>query len=156
MTIRPSTAQDSAEWVRMRCALWPDCSPERHRLEIQQLTVNEGAGVVFVAEREDSSLCGFAEVSIRRDHVDGASTVPVAYLEGWYVDPDVRGAGIGRRLLEAAEQWAAAHGLRELASDAESDNHNSLQAHRSCGFTETCRAVHFIKPIGVNREARKG
>src|SRR6266404_4228445 len=131
-------------------ALWPDCSPERHLLEIEQLTASEGGGLVLVAVRERGGLCGFAELSIRHDHVDGASSTPVAYLEGWYVDPDVRGAGIGRRLLEASEAWAAARDLKELASDAELDNHLSLQAHRSCGFRQTCRAVHFIKSISVN------
>jgi aminoglycoside 6'-N-acetyltransferase I len=149
MTIRAAVGQDKAEWVRMRYALWPDCSPERHALEIQELTASADSGVVLVAVRENRLLCGFAELSIRHDHVDGASSVPVAYLEGWYVDPDVRGAGIGRRLLAAAEQWAAARGLSELASDAELDNHESIKAHRSCGFAETCRAVHFIKPIAV-------
>jgi aminoglycoside 6'-N-acetyltransferase I len=150
MKIRAAVAQDRAEWIRMRYALWPDCSAERHQLEIQRVTAAEDRGAVLVAVRENGSLCGFVELSIRHDHVDGASSVPVAYLEGWYVDPDARGAGIGRRLLEAAEQWAAARGLSELASDAELDNYSSLQAHRSCGFTETCRAVHFIKPIAVN------
>ena len=128
-------------------ALWPDCSPERHLLEIEQLTASEGGGLVLVAVRERGGLCGFAELSIRHDHVDGASAVPVAYLEGWYVDPDVRGRGIGRQLLEAAEKWAADRGLKELASDAELHNERSIEAHVACGFTETCRAVHFIKPI---------
>ena len=75
----------------MRYALWPDCSQERHQLEIQQLNAAEDRGVVLVTVRENGCLCGFAELSIRHDHVDGASSVPVAYLEGWYVDPDVRG-----------------------------------------------------------------
>ena len=99
----------------MRRALWPDCSPERHLLEIQQLTVPGDGAVVLVAERDKSGLCGFAELSVRHDHVEGASAVPVAFLEGWYVDPDLRGQGIGRQLLQAAEKWAAAGGLRELA-----------------------------------------
>lgn len=147
MKIRAAVAQDRAEWVRMRYALWPDCSPERHQLEIQQLTAHAGAGVVFVAEREDSSLCGFAEVSIRHDHVDGASSVPVAYLEGWYVEPDFRGQGVGQRLLASVEEWAIRRGLRELASDAELDNQAAADAHASCGFAETCRAVHLIKRL---------
>jgi aminoglycoside 6'-N-acetyltransferase I len=62
----------------MRYALWPDCSPERHQLEIQQLTAAKDCGVVVVAVRENGFLCGFAELSIRHDHVDGASSVPVA------------------------------------------------------------------------------
>ena len=151
MTIRAALASDKPEWVRLRYALWPECSPERHQLEIQQLAVSENCGVVLVAVRENGSLCGFAELSIRNDHVDGASSVPVAYLEGWYVDPDLRGHGIGRQLLQAAERWAAEHGLKELASDAELNNQPSIVAHFSCGFTETCRAVHFIKPISVTK-----
>jgi GNAT superfamily N-acetyltransferase len=177
----------------MRYALWPDCSPERHQLEIQQLIgkvaqasclptptarvesavgltaqatekmqtpaldrqdtcptpAPENSGVVLVAERENGLLSGFAELSIRHDHVTGTTSVPVAYLEGWYVDPDVRGVGIGRRLLEAAEHWAVTRGLKELASDAELENAESIQAHRSCGFIETCRAVHFVKRLDV-------
>jgi aminoglycoside 6'-N-acetyltransferase I len=152
MTIRPSLAQDRPEWFRMRRALWPDCSPERHLLEIEQLIAGEGRNVVLVAVRNGGGLCGFAELSIRRDHVDGASAVPVAYLEGWYVDADVRRHGVGRRLLQAAEKWAADRGLKELASDAELNNQGSIEAHVSCGFAETCRAVHFIKPIGLHRD----
>src|SRR5207237_1119891 len=102
MTIRASLAQDGPEWLRMRSALWPDCSLERHLLEMQQLTVAGSSAVVLVAVRENGALCGFAEVAIRHDHVDGSFSVPVAYLEGWYVDPDLREQGIGRRLLEAA------------------------------------------------------
>ncbi len=149
-TIRIALEQDKPEWVRMRHALWPQCSPERHELEIQQLTASRDGGVVLVAVRQNGSLCGFAEWSIRHDHVDAAASVPVAYLEGWYVDSDVRRAGIGRRLLEAVERWAVARGLKELASDVELDNQEGIQVHCACGFRETCRAVHFIKPISVN------
>jgi aminoglycoside 6'-N-acetyltransferase I len=138
--------------IRSMAGLQPRATPTRNSATNRA----EDCGVVLVAVRENGSLCGFAELAIRHDHVDGASSVPVAYLEGWYVDPDVRGGGIGRRLLEAAEGWAAARGLRELASDAELDNHRSIQTHRSCGFTEICRAVHFIKPISVNRELGDG
>ncbi len=34
-----------------------------------------------------------------------------------------------------------------VASDAELDNARAIEVHRACGFTETCRAVHFMKPI---------
>lgn len=138
---------DLAEWIRLRRALWPDCSPARQWLEIQQFAASQSPGIVVVAERNNGGLCGFAEVSVRREHVDGTSSVPVAYLEAWFVEPDVRGRGIGRQLLRAVEEWAAARGLKELASDAELENKASIDAHASCGFAETSRAVHFIKPI---------
>lgn len=147
MTIRPSTVQDLAEWIRLRRALWPDCSPARQWLEIQQFAASQNPGVVIVAERDNGGLCGFVEVSVRHEHVDGTASVPVAYLEAWYVESEFRGRGVGRQLLEAVEAWALARGLNELASDAELQNKSSIDAHVSCGFMETCRAVHFVKPI---------
>jgi len=29
-------AEDRAEWLRMRCELWPECSAERHALEMRE------------------------------------------------------------------------------------------------------------------------
>ena len=147
MTIRLSTVHDLAEWIRLRRALWPDCSPARQWLEIQQFASSQSPGVVIVAERDSGGLCGFVEVSVRHEHVDGTSSVPVAYLEAWYVEAEFRGRGIGQQLLAAVEAWALARGLKELASDAELENKSSIDAHVACGFSETCRAVHFVKPI---------
>ena len=57
-------------------------------------------------------------------------------------------AGVGRRLIEAAERWTVAQGLTELASDVEIDNEGSLRAHAALGFDETFRVVQFLKRVG--------
>jgi aminoglycoside 6'-N-acetyltransferase I len=149
VTIRPSNVHDFAEWLRLRHALWPDCTPARQWLEIQQFAASQTPGVVIVAEGDNGGLCGFAEVSVRHDHVDGTSSIPVAYLEAWYVEPEFRGRRIGRQLLEAVEAWALAQGSKELASDTELGNATGIEMHLSCGFRETCRAVHFVKTIAT-------
>ncbi len=89
---------------------------------------------------------GFIELSVR-DRVDGAESERVGYVEGWYVAPELRGQGVGRRLIEAAERWTAAQGLTELGSDVEWDNEGSLRAHAALGFEETFRLVHFLKRV---------
>lgn len=137
----------------MRREFWPHCSDEEHALEIERIARGD-CGVVFVAERESAGLCGFAELSIRHDHVEGASAAPVAYLEGWYVDADMRGREVGRQLLASAEQWAAERGFRELASDARLSNEQGIRAHRACGFAEASRLVHFIKPLRASAGLR--
>ena len=59
---------------------------------------------------------GFAELSIRA-YAEDCVTDDVAYLEGWFVDADVRRRGVGTALIRAAEAWARGKGLQEFASD---------------------------------------
>jgi aminoglycoside 6'-N-acetyltransferase I len=93
-------------------------------------------------------LVGMAEVSIRRDHVEGTSAAPVPYLEGWFVVEKYRGKGIGRALLKFVEDWARERGYVELASDAEIWNEESIRLHGMLGFREVGRSVHFVKGLG--------
>ncbi len=145
MKIRKAKDVDRETWFCMRTELWPDCRGERHELEIEQLI--ESGGVVLVAEGEDGALRGFVEISVRRDHVPGASSTPIPYIEGWYVDPAARGQGVGAQLVRAAEDWARGRAFHEIASDAVIDNEGSIRAHAALGFHETSREVHFIKSI---------
>src|SRR5262245_64551226 len=86
--IRKLSREDRPEWRRMRAALWPDCPPQMHELEMTEQSAGSDAGV-FVYQRPDRSLGGFIELSIR-DRVDGSLSPHVGYIEGWYVDPDLR------------------------------------------------------------------
>jgi aminoglycoside 6'-N-acetyltransferase I len=113
---------------------------------MKELTRPEAQGVVLFAETEEG-LAGFAEISVRHDHVEGSSAVPIPYLEGWYVDAAHRSQGIGKSLLHHAERWAMERGFSELASDAEMQNETSIATHLACGFREAGRSVHFIKRL---------
>jgi aminoglycoside 6'-N-acetyltransferase I len=143
--IRPLTREDLAEYLRMRKSLWPDCSDEMHRFEMDA-QLNSHASPVFVHQRDNDRLGAFIEISIRA-RVDGSMSEKVAYIEGWYVDPDLRSRGIGRTLVLAAENWARGQGLTEIASDAELWNDRSIAAHAKLGFKETFRLVHFLKVL---------
>lgn len=110
--IRKAQAGDRDSWLKMRHSLWPECSDRKHVLEMGQLLKSDG--VVLVAEDSQGALVGFAEVSLRQDHVDGASICPVPYLEGWFVEARFRKQGVGRALMSAVEQWAISRGYTEL------------------------------------------
>lgn len=141
---RTARETDRADWIQLRYELWPHCPVDRHDLEIEQLLKSDG--IVAVAE-VDGSLVGFAEISIRHDHVEGTRASPVPYLEGWFVKPAHRSLGIGRGLMDFVEQWAIARGFDEIASDAELDNDHGITLHGKLGFTEVGRTVHFVKPL---------
>jgi aminoglycoside 6'-N-acetyltransferase I len=129
----------------MRTALWDDCPAEQQVQEMEEI-LGSDSEEVFFAVRSDSGLCGFLEAALR-SRADGCDSTPVGYIEGWYVDPDMRRRGVGRALVEAAEAWARARGCRLMASDAELWNSVSHQAHVALGYEETARLVLFKKDL---------
>lgn len=131
----------------MRNSLWPN-SLSKHREAIDKYLVNEGWGIVevFVLERTPEKLAGFIELNLR-EYAEGSALIPVPYVEGWYVDQDMRGQGYGKQLMLAAEKWAIENNFDELASDAEIDNTQSIAAHSALGFKEVDRIVCFLKKI---------
>jgi aminoglycoside 6'-N-acetyltransferase I len=144
--VRVVEKRDAAEWLRMRDALWP---AEGHAEEIEEHLRSGGTpllAIVFVAERPSHSLAGFLELGLRA-YAEGCQASPVPFIEGWYVDEDVRRGGIGRELVRAAEEWARAQGYRELASDVELENEASLDAHRALGYEEVSRLVCFRRVL---------
>ncbi len=69
--IRQARPEDKASWLRLRRSLWPRCSEQKHDLEMGQLW--KSGGTVFLLENNHGQAIGFAEVSLRHDHVDGAT-----------------------------------------------------------------------------------
>jgi aminoglycoside 6'-N-acetyltransferase I len=102
---------------------------------------------VFIAEDSRGVPIGFLELALR-PYSDGCDSMPVPHVEGWYVEPGARGAGIGRALMRLAEDWSKARGHTELASDTELHNDASLRAHEACGFNEVERLIKFRKVLG--------
>ncbi|HYE73414.1 MAG TPA: aminoglycoside 6'-N-acetyltransferase [Blastocatellia bacterium] len=144
MNVRFVKPEDHEEWLRMRCALWPEGSREEHASELDDWLAAGNA--VFVSPREEGGLQGFVEVSIR-NYAEGCETNHVGYVEGWYVDEDRRKQGVGRTLIAAAEDWARAQGCTEMASDALLTNTISHQAHERLGYIEQERIVCFKKML---------
>jgi aminoglycoside 6'-N-acetyltransferase I len=141
MKVRHIEKKDKAEYLRMRLALWPDSGHEglEHFFETPTWTV-------FVAERPDSKLCGFLELG-QRNYAEGCETSPVAFIEGWYVDPEVQKHGVGRSLVKTAEAWAKEQGFTEMASDTWLDSEGSIRAHKALGYSEVERLVCFAKKL---------
>jgi aminoglycoside 6'-N-acetyltransferase I len=130
----------------MRLALWDDCPVDAQEREMDEY-LSEPINRVFLAERPDGGLCGFLEAAIHPWAV-GCEQRPVGYIEGWYVDADVRQQGVGRALVAAAEAWARSKGCQQMASDAQVANRLSQQAHTALGYEETYRLVFFKKELG--------
>jgi aminoglycoside 6'-N-acetyltransferase I len=149
--VRPVAPADAEEWLRMRCALWPEGSAREHRDEINRFFAGQLSDPLHTLLALDGNRpLGFAELSIRR-YAEDCVTDRVAYLEGWYVEPDARRRGVGKALVRAAEDWAKAQGCAEFASDALIDNQVSAAAHRALGFEETVQIRCFRKVLDPSK-----
>jgi len=129
----------------MRAALWPDADVDELAEESQAMLADPDQ-VVFVAARADGRLCGMIEARVRA-FANGVDEAPCAFVEGWWVDEDVRRAGIGRALIALVEDWARGRAFHELGSDADLDNTVSHQAHAALGFEERERVVCYRKRL---------
>ncbi|MGD2134707.1 MAG: GNAT family N-acetyltransferase [Gemmatimonadales bacterium] len=147
--VRHANPADADAWLRMRLALWPDGSEAEHRQEIDAFFRHAVRGrptAVLVAEDEAGEAIGFAELAIR-PYAEGCHTDRVAYLEGWYVEPNARRQGVGRTLVAAGEDWGRAQRCTEFASDAHPGNAASAAAHHAAGFTEVGLIRCFRKDL---------
>lgn len=130
----------------MRTGLWPD-SADSHEAEVDRFFAHPSEILAtFVAEKRGHGLCGFIEAGTRT-YAEGCHSSPVGYIEGWWVDPGHRRAGVGTALVAAAENWARARGLTEMASDTDLGNRLSEDSHRALGYQEAERVICFRKAL---------
>ena len=141
MRIRRIVESDRRDWVRLREALWPGSLADHDEETRNFFEKGLAAPVVFVAEAEDR-IVGFLELDFRK-YAPGCRSSPVAFIEGWYVEPELQRQGIGRALIEAAIAHARGAGHHEIASDAEIENTDGIAAHIAVGFEEIERVVYF-------------
>jgi aminoglycoside 6'-N-acetyltransferase I len=147
--VRPVHPADLPRWADFRHALWPDQPRDELAAEAEAYLAGRGfmlETVLVAADHRDRAI-GFAELSLR-PYAEGCTTTPVGFLEGWFVDTEWRGRGVGRALVAAAEAWARGRGCREFASDTTIDNESSAAAHAALGFEEVERIRCFRKPLG--------
>ena len=145
--IRLAEPTDTAEWLRMRMELWPDSDPDDEGQEIARYFAGSTLPtlhIAYVYPRLDKGLCGLVEVSIHAS-APGCETDRIGYIEAWYVDPDWRGKGIGRALVEQAENWSREQGCTEMASDTTPFYPISPKAHHALGYEEVER--YFRKDL---------
>jgi aminoglycoside 6'-N-acetyltransferase I len=149
--VRQAQISDRDEIAKMCALLWPDTSFEEHRHEIGLLLSSGMSGTlpaaILVSSDDDGALTGFLQTGLR-SHADGCDTAhSVGFVEGWFVYESLRGRGIGKALLHAAEDWARSHGCIEMASDTWIDHTLSQKVHEALGFEIVDRCVNFRKRL---------
>jgi ribosomal protein S18 acetylase RimI-like enzyme len=86
-----------------------------------------GAALVF----ETDTLAGYAVVTWGYDLEFGGRD---AFLTEFWIEPESRGSGMGRRALACAEEFAKAQGARALHLGVRHDNTPATRLYESSGY----------------------
>lgn len=127
-----------AIWLSFASQVW---SSDGERLQAAFLA--QQFPYEFLYWNEGKALA-WISLSIRKEYVEGCSSLPIAYIEGVAVVEEARQQGIAQELLAFAKSWAREQGCRQLASDCTLENIPSQAFHIKMGFREVARNVHYI------------
>jgi aminoglycoside 6'-N-acetyltransferase I len=130
--VRQMTAGDRTCWAELRGALWPEETREAHDRATDTMLAGDEAWD-FIIEAASGAPAGFAEVAMR-PYANGCDSRRVPFLEGIWIEPQLRRQGLGLRLIAHIEQFVIGRGFREIGSDTQIDNRMSQAAHHSWGF----------------------
>jgi len=125
-TLRTSRPEDGAALVD----LWRRSVDATHHF----LSVQDRKAI-------DAEVCGFlphAPVTVAVDENDkprGFMLIDGTHMEALFIDPDVRGTGIGRQLLQ---HGLSLHGA--LTTDVNMQNSQAVGFYQRMGFVETGRS----------------
>jgi aminoglycoside 6'-N-acetyltransferase I len=140
------TQNDFNEWLELALMLWPDYSTAQMQVILTNI-LDSPREDGFIVRDENGGAIAFMNLSLRSDYVPGATHGPVAYVEGIYVRDKYRKIGVGKALIQSAQQWAYEQGCIELALDALLENCASHEFYAKVGFREVERVVFFIKSV---------
>ncbi len=100
----------------------------------------DGRGRVVVGSL-DQVVVGFATC-----RVDDRRQPPVGRLGACYVEPDARGVGVGRLLLEATVSWLEERGCQQVDGLALPGDREAKNFYESAGFKARLLTMHRRRP----------
>ncbi|WP_421775558.1 aminoglycoside 6'-N-acetyltransferase [Gracilimonas sp.] len=145
MKIETLSQENQDALAQLMVELWPYSNFEDELKDAKRIYSSEGETSFLV--KEGNQHVAFIYLKLRKDWVEGAKELPIAYVEGIYVKPEFQGKSIGKMLIQKAEMWAKSMGSSQLASDTEFENTGSINFHSRMGFKEENRVICFIKDL---------
>jgi GNAT superfamily N-acetyltransferase len=105
-------------------------NPRAQLRGLRRILADPEQGQLLVA-REDGEVLGMVSLLWT---VSTALGDPVAWLEDMVVDPELRGRGLGKGLLNAAIALCRDRGIQRITLLTDGDNIPAQTLYRSCGF----------------------
>jgi ribosomal protein S18 acetylase RimI-like enzyme len=105
---------------------------ERISQQVAELRQEEGfPNEAFMAKTDDGTPAGF--VWVAKTHNDFTGQLEASLLNQYVAEP-YRGQGLGRRLMETAEEWARQQGLPRISLSVGAHNKLARRLYETLGY----------------------
>jgi ribosomal protein S18 acetylase RimI-like enzyme len=105
---------------------------ERVAQQVAELCQDEGfPNEAFVAKTDEGTPAGF--VWVAKNHNDFTGQLEASLLNQYVAEP-YRGQGLGRRLMETAEEWARQQGLPRISLSVGAHNTLAQRLYKTLGY----------------------
>ena len=156
--IRPAQSHEAAEVTRLIVGFrdWlADAAPSEGSIarSVERLLGDADTEFLLARFAAGDPACGFCQLRYRHSVWTGS---PDCWLEDLYVEDRARRGGVGRALVLAALERAAARGARRIELDTNEENHAAIALYESLGFSATSKAHGLLQGRDVFMGRRVG
>ena len=141
--VRPIVEADKARWLELfkEYIIFYKSKLSEEQFELTWKRINSEFNINGLVAEIDGRIVGFTHYIFR------PSTWAVedfCYLEDLYVDPKVRGGGVGRALIKAVEDIAIAKGSKRLYWTTAPDNETARKLYDKVAISDRVQYKIFL------------
>jgi len=135
ITIRPIVASDKERWLDLfkQYIVFYKSSLSYELFELDWQRINSEFNINGLVAEVDGHVVGFAHYIFRPSTWDKND---FCYLEDLFVDPAIRGKGVGRALIKELENIALAKGSKRLYWTTAPDNETARKLYDQVAITD--------------------
>jgi len=133
--IRPITLSDKARWLELfkEYVIFYKSKVSDEQFELTWQRIHSDFNMYGLIAELDGQIVGLAHYIFRPSTWD---VEDFCYLEDLFVDPKVRGAGVGRALINELEKIATAKGSKRLYWTTATDNEVARKLYDKVAITD--------------------
>ena len=102
-----------------------------------KLSGERSQSMTILAEDDQGRIQGLCDLA----KSDNAEFPDAMELTNLYIDPAAQGIGLGRHLLQLAQQWAQTSGASDLILAVVTQNESALNFYRACGGNPVAQSL---------------
>lgn len=99
--------------------------------DIAELIHSDDAAVIVVEHDSKVIASGYAKKKKALDYLDHDY---YSYLGFMYTDPEFRGMGVNKLIIDGLRDWSISKGLKEIRLTVYDDNLGAIKAYEKVGF----------------------